>query len=166
VAAATSEYLDRLRQCLEVVHTASRNLTSLPDQDQRAAYFLALTELAVAWSVFKAPPPGCRTGGLRRPDAAVTAQIGDDLFYGFGATDEAVAAVEAGLSMVPNHTESSEGNRRGLPARQRSSPGEGAAVRGAAGRDGPLSGGKRDLHPLPDCRPLAKRAQVRIIHNA
>jgi hypothetical protein len=101
--------LDRLRQCLEAVHTASRSLRGFPGPDERANFFLALADVAIAWPAFEFTLPEAERADYAGRTASVMARIGDDLFYGSGATDEAIAAFEAGLSMAPNHSESLKG---------------------------------------------------------
>jgi hypothetical protein len=91
------------------VYTASRRLSGASGSAERADYFLALAELAMAWRAFDSTLPEVERADYAGRTASVMARIGDDLFDGSGATDEAIAAFEAGLAMAPTHAESLKG---------------------------------------------------------
>lgn len=101
--------MDRLQICLERVYDASRDLIGYTEGEERAAYVRALAELATAWHAFESTLQDAERADYAGRTASLLARIGDDLFYDFGATNDAITAFELGLSMAPHHAESLKG---------------------------------------------------------
>jgi len=100
-----------LLKSLEAVHTASRGLrgTGWTDSAARAEYERAMAELADAWRALETALQAEDRADHAAHTASCMARIGDDLFWGPHATNEAIATFSFGLSLVPFHRACLEG---------------------------------------------------------
>lgn len=101
--------IDRLCDCLEAVHHASRRLIGYVDAGKRAAFLAALGKLAEAWKHLEPTLREADRADQADHTASLLAGLGEDAFYDFGAANEAIATFELALSMSPRHVPSLKG---------------------------------------------------------
>jgi hypothetical protein len=96
--------MKRLQDCFTAVYDVSRDIGVLPDETRREPYLAALAELSDAWRAVDEGPEHDVPSEFADRTASLVARIGDDLFYGTGAADKAIAAFETALSIAPRNT--------------------------------------------------------------
>lgn len=101
--------LNRLQSCVEAAHDASLAISFSGDREKTAEYNEKLTAVGEAWRAFVDGSAEARHAEFADATASLLARIGDDLFYGRGAADEAIAAYELALAIAPAHQESLKG---------------------------------------------------------
>jgi len=101
--------LNRLQDCVEAVHDASMRIFSGANRDANSDYGQRLASVGEAWRDFVAGSREARHADFADATASLLARIGDDLFYGRGAADEAIAAYDLALAIAPRHEESLKG---------------------------------------------------------
>ncbi len=101
--------LEQLQARLAEVFEASMDLIGLIEPTERVRYIATLSAVQHAWHELAEAAPPERRADLANRTATVLARTGDDLFYGQGAADEAIAAFELALMLAPQHAESLQG---------------------------------------------------------
>ena len=146
------EPLARLQDCLQAVYDAAWQIFGSVGPEERALFHQSLVSVSDAWRAFEAGLDEGQCAQSAELTASLVARIGDDLFYGRGATDEAIAVFRrrpidcaASLGIAKRH-------HRSVSAGQRPPAGTCATVCRASGRDRPESSTGRYLYSFPHGR--------------